>query len=122
MPVRPVLFRFDVEGLPHLIATLGPGDHTVTLRNGGTVRGRVVDAAGNGMPEVWVSFYLAELLGRDPIQDIVGSHAKTGADGRFALRLQPRGYRVQTRAGEASAEASCTVRDGETTDLDLTVR
>ena len=65
------------------------------LLEGEAVKGRVVDASGSGVADLWVQA-VGSASGRQ-----VSDHATTDAYGAFALRLPPGSYRMRAHAGGA---------------------
>lgn len=69
-------------GFPPVLVRRRPGEDSgdVTIRRGGTVQGRVTNADGVGVPDVWVRAVRSEFDRTNAIGD------KTNSDGTFVIR------------------------------------
>lgn len=89
-PVEHVLM-FRMPGFPREFARWKPGDRLdlVTMRPGGTIQGRVTDAAGLPVEGVWMRAVLSDIDLRQSGGDT------TNVAGEFKIdRLRPATYRV----------------------------
>jgi len=104
------------------IQTIGQKDFSVTLNRSTYVEGVLKDADGTSVPNTKVVFDQGAKQADGVMLDSVMTTATTDESGKYRAFLAPDDYTVKVQCAVGFANASTTVKDGESSTLDLELK